>query len=765
MLKNIFDTKIKLILYSLVFLIPLFWLSFTFEFLEFNKIYLLLLFSTLGTLFWFYKMIFKEKKITFLKNKLNLFVFIFLFAMIVVSLLSKNKITSFYGYYGRFYPSLISTISLFLFYFLFLNNVEIKNEEKATQDNAINLNKKISLFKLLKILFISYFLVLLFTIFSLLILWNKLPANVLQFISKGIPNIVLNPVASSFYGLACFLTLMMVITISAFVFNKNKLFNIFLGILILLSFLLLIVINFNPSFLILFLSNLLFLVVAIKKKLLKIDNNKISLVTILMIFAFLFFLANLLGKNIVYQELSKRYLVAIPEITLDQKTNLNIAIKSLNDSPIFGTGLGNFIFSFIKYKPKEFLQGNLWNLRFDRGASYILELISTTGIIGTLSFILLLLAAFSFLIRRIKIDENSIPFVFGFITILFLQFFYYQNIVLEFMFWFLLGSLVLFSPKKEEKTINFIETPEIGLILSSLFWVFVVVIFIFAFQLGKLYLADLNYAKYVKNPNNNLNLLKKAVDLGDERAVYHLALSQDNFQRFLQEIQKNPKEINQQKIVEYAQTAIDEAKKATEREKNNVFAWENLGIIYRDVQNFVQGATDWAIKSFEKEIEIDPVNPAIFVELGKLKMQQKDYTAARNYFERALALKENYVPAQFQITLLDEMEGNKDLAKEKLEKLAEENPYDINIHFNLGRIYFSEEKYDEAIRQFQDILSFYPNHSNSLYLLGLCYMKKNDKDNALKAFQKVLELNPDNEDVISKINEIKGNEIKEENKK
>ena len=59
-MKNVWQKVINICLYSLVFLMPLFWLPVTFEAFNFNKLYLLFGLVSVGLFAWIGKMIFKE---------------------------------------------------------------------------------------------------------------------------------------------------------------------------------------------------------------------------------------------------------------------------------------------------------------------------------------------------------------------------------------------------------------------------------------------------------------------------------------------------------------------------------------------------------------------------------------------------------------------------------------------------------------------------------------------------------------------------------
>ncbi|KKN98233.1 hypothetical protein LCGC14_0147670, partial [marine sediment metagenome] len=189
---------------------------------------------------------------------------------------------------------------------------------------------------------------------------------------------------------------------------------------------------------------------------------------------------------------------------------------------------------------------------------------------------------------------------------------------------------------------------------------------------------------------------------------------------------------------------------------NTVVVWESLGMIYRDIQRFVDGATDWAIDSFERAIELEEKNPILHTEVGKLYLALNDTEKAKQSFARAKELKPDYVDALIQEILLYEKDGSLDTAIKRMEELARAYPFNVDVQFQLGRLYFNNGESDKAIIQFEGVISLVPNHSNSLYSLGIAYSTRGDKEKAISIFERVLELNPANQDIVNKLEELKG---------
>ncbi|MDP2734995.1 MAG: tetratricopeptide repeat protein, partial [bacterium] len=182
-------------------------------------------------------------------------------------------------------------------------------------------------------------------------------------------------------------------------------------------------------------------------------------------------------------------------------------------------------------------------------------------------------------------------------------------------------------------------------------------------------------------------------------------------------------------------------------------AWETLGAVYRDIR-FAAGALDWAIRSFETAISLEPTNPVLHAELGKLYVIKEEYGKAGERFRRAEELKSDFTEAKLQAALLSEKEGQGEIAIARLRELALRYPLDTEILFQLGRLQYNAGRVPEAVSQFQQILRITPNHSNALFALGTAFERQGRIEDAIKQFERVLQLNPNNEAVQEKLQQL-----------
>ncbi len=811
-MSNLFNRIIKVSIYLLVFLLPLFWLPFSLEAFEFNKQYLLFFLVSIAFLAWLAKMILADKEIRLRRSPFDLFVLAFLFTAILSAIFSADRHSSIFGFYGRFSDGLINLLSLVALYFIITNNAGLRNEKLKTKSEKPQLKTKneagktlesplLSVDGILKALMWSVFLIVLISYLSVFGILAKF--SNLQFSSASwripfqfsLPAImqqsVFNPAAGSLEGLSVFLAVIIALIVGLLLSDKRKSLasNIFYFLLLITALGLLVIIDFTPAWIVILISSALLVGLALRKRIFREDVNKLLLPILLIIFVIPFFFIETSNFKLAIPSKGAEtpYQVGVFQLPEEQvlaqgqswKISLKAVVENLK-SGFLGSGIGTFSYDFSKFKSKEFNQSPFWQIRFDRPGNHFAEVLGTMGFLGMLSY--LLLAGFFLLINHflcLKAGfKQRLPLLMAFLALLVGQFVYYQNTVLTFAFWLILGlSVVGWQPTKTEEeqdsgrpklvseaAVSFKNFPELSLIFSTLIIILGLSFLGIYFFAVRFYLADVNYKNAIAGTAIIQNL-EKAVRFNPYRSDYKIVLSRVYLNEVLAETQKPVEDRDQVALSNNVYRAINYAKGgpigsvsikgAVELSPNRVAAWETLGMIYRDIQGIAAGSSEWAIKSFEKAITLEPTNPILHGELGKLYLASNDLEGAKTEFKRAKELRADYLDAAIQLALIYERENNLKEAIGEMESIAASYPLNTEVLFQLGRLYFNNNRLDEAILQFEKIVNLVPNHSNALYSLGVAYQKKGEKVKAVAAFGKVLQLNPGNQDVLQRLEELK----------
>lgn len=144
--------------------------------------------------------------------------------------------------------------------------------------------------------------------------------------------------------------------------------------------------------------------------------------------------------------------------------------------------------------------------------------------------------------------------------------------------------------------------------------------------------------------------------------------------------------------------------------------WNDYGIGL-----FLQGDLKGAAAAFQKVTEADPNNPDGWVNIGRCAVQEGDMGRARAVLEKALSLAPNLARANYFYSRVLRADGNYDGAAGRLRLVLAQYPRDRVVLNDLGRIFFLQRKYAEAVKTLQSVLAIDPEDLEAHYNLMLCY--------------------------------------------
>ena len=730
--------------YLLVFLTPLFWLPFSFEAWEFNKVFLLF-FGGLGLLLAVTINRFRQQSNFQFLWPFDFLVLLFLLLAAVSAFFSVDKIASLFGFYGRFSDGLVGLLSFILVYLL------ARRQKDPT--------------RLIKILLASGLMVVCLSFLALTGIFGNLAG-----FSATLKQLNFNPVSPSFEGLTLFLVPLVFLALGVLKEKTKFIFLVFsLGLIFL--------VDYTPAWVVLGLTSLLALIFLFLKSFKDKEGNFLRKNLALALFLVL----ATLGISFNLNQVVPPALISFPrEVTLDQTTSWQVAQDSLRARPLLGSGPGTFFYDFSRFRLASFNDDPLWQVRFDRPISHIAEVVASTGVVGILVYFILIAAVLKSKIQpfdRLKIVpsnvegqnsklETEIPDVlfFAFLAVVISQFVYYQNAVLGFSFWLFLGLIA--GQAGQARSFNFpllsrfsrlkplsLESLKGRIVFTSLILVLSLVLLSIVFIGLRIYGADSFYRQAFQKAAGpeKTALLQKAVLTNPFFAEYQIILSRALLNSALAESQKPSRDLT--KIFQDLSRSTDAAKQATQLSPRWVAGWETLGMIYQEIQGLATGAEEAGQRSFEKAIELEPTNPLLYSRLGKAFFVQDQFDEARIQFEKARHLKSDLLEPKLYLALIKEKKGDLPGAIRNLTHLQTFSPLNVDVAFQLGRLYFNQNQNDPAIQQFEKVLTLNPSHLDSLYSLALAWEKKGQKAQAISYLEEALQISPDNAQLKEKLQE------------
>lgn len=721
-MENFLDKVSKISIYLLVFLLPLFFLPWTTNVLDFNKQFLLIFLVFVSLSCWLLKSL-SQGKISLNRSILNLPIAIYLLILGLATLFSAYKYASFWGL-----PLSISSCFLTVFAFVLLYFL------------IINIFKKEETLGLLIVLVISG---LITTLFGALQIFGPIR----DIISNGAGKIPLpHNTIGAVNSLAVF-TAGLLPLVLCLIFISKKFIKFLMAMTGLLMLGLLFLVNFWVAWILLLIGSAALLIFGIAKKDI-FSGAKINLLIVLLI----------LGLFFGIFRIQIPFAPTIPlEVAPSQTASFNIARDTLkSDMPgslMFGSGPGTFVYNYSQYKAETINQTAFWGVRFGSGASDILDRLAATGILGLLSFLgilgVFIWLALNALVRK-KQDVLSLGIFSAWLTVVAGIMLYPSNVSLEFLFWIFTATFIALNVS-EIKTWEIKSSSFVSIGISFLF-LFILIFGIGIFALAsQRYVAEIRYRQgieaFQKGDNQTAaNYLFKSISyINGKQDNYWRDIAQVKLFRISEELQKS--DVSTETITPLVSDAINAAKRATDAAPNNVANWTIRGFVYRQITGLVEGVDEWAITSYEKALALEPSNPYIYTELGRVYLAREDMEKARGQFQKALELKSDYAPAHFQIAAIYIKEGKQNEAIDKMKTAIALAPLDTGLMFQLGVLYYQEDRLEEAKIELEKAVSLQDNYSNARYFLGLIYDKQGDSVAAIEQFEKIAEFNPYNEEV------------------
>ncbi len=730
-MSNILNKISKVSIYLLVFLLPIFFLPWTASVLDFNKQTLLIFLVFISLFCWFLRSL-QEGKISLNFSIFNLSILAFFVVLGISTLFSSYRYGSFWGWPLNIAPAFLTTFGFLLLYFLIVNTFQ-----------------KTEIFGLFLTLALSGFLA---ALFGGLQLFGKFYfpfdfAKISSFNTIGTVN-----------SLGVFAALLLPLIISLFFISK-RLIRVFLIIFGLVNLVLILLVNFWVAWIILLIGMAAILIFGISRRG-AFPTSWLSLLMFLVVISLCFGIFRIMIPGLPATPL---------EVSPSQRATFDIARETLMDrSPIFllfGSGPSTFVYDYSKFKPEAINQTVLWAVRFGSGASEILDKLATTGILGLISFFGILAVFFwigiKALISSPKVEKKdslwvlSLGLFSSWLAVAASFFFYPANLSLSFLFWVFTAGFVVFVESQKVKSWE-LKAGSLANVGVSFLLIFILILGIGLFFLtGQRYIAQIRHLDGIGAFQRGDNQAAENYLLS---AISHTAGSQDDYWRDLsqiylfridEELSKKdvPTEELQRVVPPLVSNAINSAKRATDISPKNVANWSVRGFVYRNIINLITGAENWAINSYEEAIKLEPTNPYLYTELGRIYLAKNEREKAKEQFQKALDLKLDYAPAHFQMATLAYLEGKTGEAIEKMEMAKTLAPSDVGIAFQLGVLYYNEKEFEKAKAEFERAVSLNENYSNARYFLGLIYDQKKKTSEAISQFEKIAELNPDNEEV------------------
>lgn len=450
-----------------------------------------------------------------------------------------------------------------------------------------------------------------------------------------------------------------------------------------------------------------------------------------------------------------------------------IVSKVLKEDPFFGSGPNTFLYDWLRLRPQSLNTTLFWGVRFQSGVGHFPSFAATTGIFGLLA---LFWALGAFLYRGAKItfsavgsrrEEEYLLFVLftGATYLWTMNLLYtpgYLLLFYAFIFSALFTALLVAQGDLRNLRFRLFGRSAFGFV-SVMATIFILLFSMSVFyNLAGKYFAAYSYGKGVKaavagDIEEGRRLVERATQFNEESVYYRILTDLD-----LAEIQKilSEQDVPADKLRADFQAAltraINDGQQAVRLGRPDPANWRSLGKVYEAVVPFkVSGAAQVANDTYEEARKRDPQNPEIALAMARVAVASDDLVKAKEFLDKAIALKSDYAPARFLAVQVESQLGNTKEAIMQGEAARLLAPNDVGILFQLGLLYYRNGNLASARQTLESAVALNPGYSNARYFLGLIYAQEERIQDALLQFEVILTLNPGNAEVLQIIENLR----------
>lgn len=366
---------------------------------------------------------------------------------------------------------------------------------------------------------------------------------------------------------------------------------------------------------------------------------------------------------------------------------------------LLGIGPTNFPVAFSFGKPALVNVSPLWNTIPSTSSSFILTLATELGVIAGIAMLLTIISVF-----KLASNPNhniSKSYLVPLLVSLILQFLFPTNIVLLVVTFVLLAASF---PKKEAVKISL---PAANFAPYILIMLAIASVYVLYWQV-RVYAADLSYRQAIDLLNRQQSFVDETRDNDAKKKNEEIAkANSDHFKSaftlsqqaintypysernyllssslslsFAQNLAQSPAADateSAKQIAAFSQQAVNHAQAAINLNPLNGNIWGQLATIYQSLIGKVEGAENFTVEAYNRQISLDPNSPQPKLQFGNFMMKAGQYDQAQMLLTQAVNLKPDWNMAHYQLaTLFNTTKRYKEAAAE-LQRTLDLTPAD-----------------------------------------------------------------------------------------
>jgi len=646
------------------------------------------------------------RKLTIVKTSLDWLLWIFVGFYLLSFIFSTERYVSLVGIGGYYSASIVSVVCFVLFFYLLVYVLSTKRDSVRFLHGLLASSGIIALYTL-------------FQLFEIYLLpWSN--THHTNF----------NLLANSSVSLSTFLAISTLLSFGLFFYHKKKTARLMLGIHFLISCVVLILLEKQLALYIVMIGLFVYLLYfAFKSRSVPVWWIMIPTIVIVCLALTIFLNIPLLSTR------------AGQSVTLDHSTSATIALESIYQSPLWGSGPQTFMYAFADHRPVSFNESSFWNLRFIKASNVWFGLASSVGIVSVLALLgmacwhAFIMTKRSLLTKNIEQNDLiGITLAIAWFGLLGSSFFQSFNFVLFLVWWFLLALGICFvMEEKKVATVTYSyqnrKSAALLLIMNLIVFTGTALVIIYG---TKICMAEQEYVQAQQDIVAQKDIptvqaaLKRSVRLNPYESAYYISLAQ-GFATQAQ-IAASASDADTTVLQQHVQNVINTLREAKAADSSNPALYEQEARLYDGLRNLISNVDELSVEAYTKAAALEPHSPLVYVNLGRAQylqalavfsntddvQSQRATNLLRNAllsFDTASSLKQNFSIADYSSGLAYQALGNFSEAHAAYQKVLELNPDSAEARYQEALVYEQEGNIDETIRQLELLMQLQPDNS------------------------------------------------------
>jgi len=329
------------------------------------------------------------------------------------------------------------------------------------------------------------------------------------------------------------------------------------------------------------------------------------------------------------------------------------SLKLIRQHWLLGTGPETFAYSFLPYRPASLNYTTEWDFLYNKAHNEYLNLAAGIGVPGLIVYLLILPGVFSIALRGAKGKQGMLGertliagLTAGWASLWVTNFLGFSVVATNLLFWLIPALILALGTKpplvevRPPPRSDLRKLTSLAVMLGAAGLLLVV---------GKIFWADVQYAQGLSQEKRGQYVAaaldyRQAVDLNSREPAYWRELAYM--------YTKIAEEETAHQEVDWAALADLAAQKAYDLNPNNSLTLKSLVRIYSllalarpEAEVYPQKALTIA----QHNVELAPTDPKAYYNLGLMYLVKEDTEEAKQAFQKALALKNDYLAAQKEL--------------------------------------------------------------------------------------------------------------------